>query len=109
MNDDASVRSLEKGAERPINPEQARAAIISSLRAVDAAVIFGESTPLKLIEYFHQDILVKGGDYHPEDTNEDSPKYMVGSRELRSWGGSVAIIPTVQVYSTTASVSKLTP
>jgi D-glycero-beta-D-manno-heptose 1-phosphate adenylyltransferase len=45
LNDDASVRRLNKGPERPINPQDARAGVLAALRCVDAVVIFGEDTP----------------------------------------------------------------
>ena len=107
VNDDASVRSLEKGKERPINPEEARAALIASLRCVDAAVIFSEPTPLELIELLHPDILVKGGDYNPDETNEDQKGYIVGSNETKIKGGQVITIPLVDGFSTTNIVNKL--
>jgi D-glycero-beta-D-manno-heptose 1-phosphate adenylyltransferase len=107
VNDDASVRSLEKGNERPINPEYARAALISSLRCVDLAVIFTQATPLELIETLHPDILVKGGDYDPEETELKSSKYIVGSAETKKRGGLVLTIPLVAGFSTTNIVNRL--
>lgn len=107
VNDDASVRSLEKGDERPINPEEARAALIASLKSVDLAVIFSEPTPLELIEFLQPDILVKGGDYDPNEENENSATYIVGSKETRKKGGTVKTIPLVSGFSTTNIVNKL--
>lgn len=107
VNDDASVRMLEKGKERPINSEEARAAVITALSSVDMAVIFSEETPLELIQYLQPDILVKGGDYDPNETDPTSSNYIVGSRELKSRGGEVSIIPLVSGYSTTSIVNKL--
>lgn len=107
VNDDASVRSLEKGSERPINPEEARAALIASLKSVDLAVIFTESTPLELITHLEPDVLVKGGDYDPAETDESSPAYIVGSKEVIKKGGTVKTIPLVSGFSTTNIVNKL--
>lgn len=107
INDDASVKRLGKGDERPINPENARASIIASLRAVDAVILFTEDTPYNLITSVLPDTLVKGGDYDPEETNPSSKKYMVGSKEVKASGGSVIAIPLVDGYSTTAIVKKL--
>ena len=107
LNNDDSVRRLNKGPERPINGEQARARVLSALRAVDGVVIFGEDTPLDLIKELQPDILVKGGDYNPEEMDHKHPKYMVGSAEVRDWGGLVKTIPTVEGFSTTGIVKKL--
>lgn len=107
LNDDDSVRRLNKGPERPINAESARAKVLSALSAVDAVVIFSEGTPLDLIKELEPDVLVKGGDYDPEELDSSHPKYMVGSAEVREWGGSVKTIPTVEGFSTTGIVKKL--
>ena len=53
VNSDASVRSLNKGPERPINPEWARVRVLEALRCVDAAIVFSDHTPLELILAFH--------------------------------------------------------
>jgi rfaE bifunctional protein nucleotidyltransferase chain/domain len=107
INNDASVRRLGKGEERPINHEDARAKIVSSLRCVDAVVLFDQDTPLELILEIAPDILVKGGDYDPEERNPTSPKYMVGSAEVFAHGGEVVAIPLTEGYSTTNLVRKL--
>jgi len=107
VNDDASVRSLEKGKERPINPENARASIIAALRCVDLAVIFTQATPLELIESLQPDVIVKGGDYDPDETNPQSSKYIVGSMETKKRGGLVKTIPLVAGFSTTNIVNRL--
>jgi D-beta-D-heptose 7-phosphate kinase / D-beta-D-heptose 1-phosphate adenosyltransferase len=62
LNSDDSVKKL-KGNNRPINNEDDRSYILSSLDVVDFVVIFNEDTPLKLIKHIQPDVLVKGGDY----------------------------------------------
>jgi D-beta-D-heptose 7-phosphate kinase / D-beta-D-heptose 1-phosphate adenosyltransferase len=101
INSDASVHRL-KGATRPIVGERERARILAALAAVDAVVIFDEPTPLRLIEALRPDVIVKGGDY-----NEDT---VVGAAEVRSWGGRVKIVPTVEGFSTTKLIARaITP
>ena len=97
INSDSSVRGL-KGPTRPIIRDRERAQILASLSAVDAVVIFDEPTPLRVIEMLRPDVIVKGGDY-TEDT-------VVGAKEVRSWGGSVKIVPTVEGFSTTNIIAK---
>jgi D-glycero-beta-D-manno-heptose 1-phosphate adenylyltransferase len=107
LNDDDSVRKLNKGPERPINHESARQIVLEALRAVDGVIIFKEETPLSLILSIQPDVLVKGGDYDPEQTDPAHKQYMVGSKEVKSWGGSVQVIEFVQGFSTTSVVNKL--
>jgi D-beta-D-heptose 7-phosphate kinase / D-beta-D-heptose 1-phosphate adenosyltransferase len=97
INSDASVRKL-KGPARPIVGEYDRARILAALSAVDAVVIFGESTPLQLIKILRPDVIVKGGDYREEA--------VVGASEVRSWNGRVKIVPTLQGFSTTSLIAK---
>ena len=60
LNTDASVNCLKPG--RPIQDETSRARILAALAFVEAVVLFGEPTPLRLIELVQPDILVKGDD-----------------------------------------------
>lgn len=106
INDDASVRGLNKGAERPINPEQARAMVLAALGYVDYIVVFSEPTPLNAIEAIKPTIIVKGGDYRAEENNPDNKQYIVGKKEAAAWGGTVQTIPLVEGYSTTLLLAK---
>lgn len=106
VNSDASVRSLNKGPERPINPEWARVRVLEALRCVDAAVVFIDHTPLNLILSIQPNILVKGGDYNPEETDESNKTYMVGSKEVKASGGKAVAIALVEGFSTTNILNK---
>jgi len=97
INSDNSVRKL-KGPSRPMVGEEERARVLAALSAVDAVVIFSESTPLELIRAVRPDVLVKGGDYI-EDT-------VVGALDVRSWGGRVCLIPLVEGFSTSKLIAK---
>ena len=107
INDDASVKRLNKGPERPIHDELARATVVAALRSVDATIIFTEDTPATLIESIQPDILVKGGDYDAEETRLDSKSYIVGSKETKQRGGRVVCIPLLKGYSTSTAVEKI--
>lgn len=96
LNTDRSVKAL-KGACRPINTQEDRALVLSSLSCVDKVVLFDEDTPYELIKMIEPDELVKGGDYMESD--------VIG----REFAGRVIIIPTVEGYSTTGIVHKLSP
>jgi D-beta-D-heptose 7-phosphate kinase / D-beta-D-heptose 1-phosphate adenosyltransferase len=99
VNSDVSVRGL-KGPTRPMVGQRERAYVLAALAAVDAVVIFDEPTPLQLIEALRPDVIVKGGDYSEET--------VVGAREVRSWGGRVKIVPTVEGFSTSRLIAKAT-
>ena len=92
LNSDDSVKLLDKGINRPLQDEYARAIILASLTCVSAVVIFEEETPKNLIETLNPDILVKGGDYEIHQ--------IVGSDFILKNGGEVTTIPIVEGYST---------
>lgn len=94
VNSDASIRRL-KGSLRPIVSEEDRAYHLAALRAVDAVVIFDEDTPYELIQEIRPDVLVKGGDYSPDD--------VVG----KEFADRVQIIPFVEGYSTTKLIATI--
>ena len=99
LNTDASARRLGKGADRPLNSEQDRAAVIAALASVDLVTWFDEDTPLQLIGELRPALLVKGGDYDMSRLPE--------SQLVLSWGGRVQAIPFVDGYSTTALVKRI--
>jgi len=99
LNADASICRL-KGPTRPIVGERERARVMAALAAVDAVVLFEEDTPLELIRALRPNVLVKGGDYTIET--------VVGHEDVIAAGGRVEIVPTVEGFSTTNIVKKLT-
>jgi len=99
INSDRSVRSLDKGAGRPAQDERARATVLGALSAVDGVLIFDEETPLRLIEALRPDVLVKGGDYKPEQ--------VVGREFVEREGGRVVIVPLVPGHSSTKIAASL--
>ena len=107
INSDASVRRQGKGEERPINPEEARQTLLAALTFVDLVVLFDGDTPEELINALIPDILVKGADYAPNETDKTSKKYIVGSEFVRAHGGKVAVIDLEEGFSTTGIVKKL--
>jgi len=66
LNSDDSIKRL-KGSERPVNSEVTRRNVLASIDAVDYVVVFKEDTPLELIHELMPAVLVKGGDYSPEN------------------------------------------
>jgi rfaE bifunctional protein nucleotidyltransferase chain/domain len=98
LNSAASVSRL-KGPHRPINDELTRTHLLAALEVVDAVVVFEDDTPLELIRLVRPDLLVKGGDWRPEQ--------IVGSDLVLAAGGQVRSLPFVQGYSTTNIEKKI--
>ena len=98
LNTDKSVQKL-KGESRPINKQDDRAFVLSSLKSVDFVVFFDEETPLNLINKIIPDVLVKGNDYEIKD--------IVGAEIVIKNGGKVVTVPLVEGKSTTAIIEKM--
>ena len=97
LNSDNSVRRA-KGPTRPVNPEQDRAYVLGSLRAVDFVVIFDEDEPRDLIAQILPDVLVKGKDW---------AHYVSGRDIVEAHGGRVVLAEMVEGRSTTATIEKM--
>lgn len=100
VNSDDATRQL-KGANRPVNSENDRAAILAALESVSAVCIFAEKTATKFLERAQPDIYVKGGDYTLETLNQGE------RRAVESAGGKIKIIPFVPGKSTTLLLEKI--
>jgi D-beta-D-heptose 7-phosphate kinase/D-beta-D-heptose 1-phosphate adenosyltransferase len=98
VNDDESVRRL-KGADRPVNALQERMAVLAGLAAVDWVVPFSEDTPARLIQMMLPDVLVKGGDYRPDD--------IAGAKDVLRNGGEVRVLAFREGHSSSNIIDKL--
>jgi len=98
LNTDSSV-SRYKGPDRPVQDENSRARVISSLQFVDMVVLFDQDTPQELISTLVPDVLVKGSDYLAEN--------IVGADVVKKAGGEVKTIDFVQGYSTSKVIEKI--
>ena len=99
VNSDASVRMLGKGADRPINGQEDRMALLAALESIDLVVLFSEQTPVELIRRIRPDIYVKGGDYAIESLEE--------TKLVKAWGGKAYAIPFIYERSTTNLLGKI--
>jgi len=98
LNSDSSVRKL-KGAGRPLQDQESRSAVLASLFFVDYVILFHEDTPLELISKIIPDVLIKGGDYKPDE--------IAGREVVEKNGGKVITIPFLKGYSTTSIIERL--
>lgn len=92
VNSDASTKRL-KGEERPVNALAQRMIVLAALEAVDWVISFEEDTPQRIISEILPDLLVKGGDYKPED--------IAGGKEVIAAGGEVRVLNFEDGCSTT--------
>lgn len=99
VNSDASVRRLNKGEDRPINPLDDRMAVLAALGCVTLVTPFDEDTPFELIRRVRPDHLVKGGDWSVEK--------IAGSELVRSYGGQVHSLPFRFERSTTGLLRRI--
>ena len=98
LNSDASVRRL-KGADRPVNTAEDRAAVLAALSCVDHLAVFDEDSPRRLLGLVRPDLYVKGGDY----TTQMLPEAPL----VEQLGGSVRILPYVEDRSTTGILERI--
>ena len=97
LNSDASVRRA-KGPNRPINPEDDRAIVLGSLRAVDFVVLFDADEPKELIAQILPHVLVKGRDW---------AHYVSGRDVVEANGGKVVLADMVEGRSTTGTIERV--
>ena len=93
------MKRLGKGDGRPVNALEDRLAVLAALESVSLATWFDEDTPLELIRLVQPEVLVKGGDWAPEN--------IVGADLVRARGGSVHSIPFRHDRSTSALLAKI--
>ena len=98
VNDDASVKRL-KGELRPVNTLDSRMHVLAALECVDWVVAFNEDTPERLICKVLPDLLVKGGDYRPEQ--------IAGGQCVTENGGEIKVLDFVEGHSTTDIIKSL--
>jgi len=98
VNSDRSVKSYKDPA-RPLMPERERAEVVAALACVDAAVIFDEDTPDRIIKRIQPDVLVKGADWAADA--------IVGRDTVEARGGRVVRMPIEQGWSSSAIIEKI--
>jgi D-beta-D-heptose 7-phosphate kinase/D-beta-D-heptose 1-phosphate adenosyltransferase len=97
LNNDASTARL-KGPARPIQNEQARAAVLGAIHCVDLVVLFEEDTPQGLIAALRPDALIKGADYADDE--------IVGADIVKAAGGRVLRAPLLDGLSTSGLIAR---
>jgi rfaE bifunctional protein nucleotidyltransferase chain/domain len=97
LNSDASIRRL-KGRSRPVFPLAERLEILEAVEDIDYVTSFSEDTPQRIIAAILPDVLVKGGDWQPDQ--------VVGREEVEGAGGRVVIVPYLEGRSTSSIIKQ---
>lgn len=97
VNSDDWIRK-HKGADRPIQDQQTRTALLAALECVDYVVVFNDETALGLVKRIKPDVIAKEG-YALKDWPE--------GRFVRNAGGKAVTLKRVAGYSTTLIAAKL--
>jgi rfaE bifunctional protein nucleotidyltransferase chain/domain len=100
LNGDDAVQQL-KGANRPVNSESDRAAVLAALESVAGVCIYADKTATRFLSHAQPDIYVKGGDYTLETLNQEERS------AVEQAGGKIIILPFVPGKSTTALLQKI--
>lgn len=98
LNSDLSVEKL-KGEGRPVNQLKSRMLMLAALEWTDLLVAFDQDTPEQLIAAIRPDVLVKGGDY--------SPDQIAGAKHVLSYGGKVISLGFTEGYSSSDIIEKI--
>jgi len=98
LNDDSSIKKI-KGTSRPIFPLIERIEILGAIEEIDYLTSFSEETPQRIIAQLLPDVLVKGGDWKPEE--------VVGKIEVEEAGGEVVIIPYLEGSSSSEILKRI--
>jgi D-beta-D-heptose 7-phosphate kinase/D-beta-D-heptose 1-phosphate adenosyltransferase len=98
VNEDVSIQRL-KGSSRPVFPLEERLEVLAAVDYIDFLLSFSQDTPKELITALLPDILVKGGDWAPDE--------VVGREEVENAGGKVVVIPYLPGYSSTDIIRKI--
>ena len=98
VNDDSSIWKI-KGPTRPIFPLKERMEVLEAIADIDYLVSFSEETPKEIISSLLPDVLVKGGDWKPEE--------VVGKKEVEQAGGEVITIPYLPHHSSSDIIGRI--
>jgi D-beta-D-heptose 7-phosphate kinase/D-beta-D-heptose 1-phosphate adenosyltransferase len=99
VNDDDSIKQI-KGPARPINHVAQRMAVLASIGVVDLVTSFADQTPERLLKTLQPNVLVKGGDYTPDQ--------VVGAEIVHAYGGEVRVLGLIKDISTTLMIERIT-
>jgi rfaE bifunctional protein kinase chain/domain/rfaE bifunctional protein nucleotidyltransferase chain/domain len=96
-------QNVNKGAARPLIPDDLRAASLAALECVDAVYLNPDPTAERLLDTLHPDLYVKGREY---ESNHD-PRFLAERDAVTRHGGRVVFSSGEVVYSSTALIGQM--
>lgn len=94
---------VNKGVDRPLIPDELRAASLAALECVDWVYVNPDATAHDLLEQLRPDIYVKGKEY---ESNHD-PRFLAERQVVENNGGRVLFSSGEVVFSSTALINGL--
>src|SRR5215204_2396295 len=91
---------VNKGVNRPLIPDDLRAASLAALECVDAVYLNPDPTAAELLEQLKPDIYVKGREYE----RSCDPRFLRERDSVTNNGGRVVFSSGAIVYSSTALI-----
>jgi rfaE bifunctional protein kinase chain/domain/rfaE bifunctional protein nucleotidyltransferase chain/domain len=99
----SSDANVNKGVNRPLIPDDLRAASVAALECVDFCYINPHPTAIELLDQLRPDVYVKGKEY---ERNND-PRFAAERETVTKHGGRVTFTSGEVVYSSTALIGTL--
>src|SRR5579862_1507040 len=99
----SSDTHVDKGVDRPLIPDELRAASLAALECVDWVFVNPDPTAVELLGKLQPDIYVKGKEY---ERNTD-PRFLAERQAIESAGGRVVFSSGEVVYSSTALINSM--
>ncbi|MGQ0639635.1 MAG: adenylyltransferase/cytidyltransferase family protein [Gemmatimonadaceae bacterium] len=94
-------RFVNKGPNRPVFPEAARAEIIAGLAVVDFVAVNRWQSAVPTIELLRADVFVKGSEYESR-ADEVNPLFFAEAKAVEGVGGQIAFTRGFTMSSTAA-------
>jgi len=96
-------RHVNKGAARPLIPDDLRAASVAALECVDCVYVNPDPTAAGLLEAMRPDVYVKGSEYE----RSADPRFLAEREIVTRHGGRVVFSSCDVVYSSTALIGSI--
>jgi rfaE bifunctional protein kinase chain/domain/rfaE bifunctional protein nucleotidyltransferase chain/domain len=96
-------RHVNKGAARPLIPDELRAASVAALECVDHVYVNPDPTAVGLLDALRPDVYVKGSEYE----RSSDPRFLAERLTITRHGGRVVFSNCDVVFSSTALIGSL--
>lgn len=99
----SSDAQVNKGVDRPLIPDDLRAASLAALECVDRVYLNPDPTAVELLDILQPDVYVKGREYE----HNNDPRFLAERDAVVRHGGRVVFSSGDIVYSSTALIGQM--